>query len=188
MLVSHYAIYDLSRAAGHTLYNKCQLLKHIYRLLLFPPLCVVLPLSHCACAQRFWPFLCVRACPVCFVSLQSADSETVPAKLFSACLPIVQASTSSPLLLHLHPPQLPAPPPSPSMSYYAVPIFALDPLLILSPSPGLLPLCSLLLISKLKTSHCQTMTSLSHALLREQSGWCNVGLQIGQAKLNLSRL
>lgn len=110
-----------------------------------PPLCCVPPLSGCASAQWStfvcWCVLvclctCLSSCPACFVSLQSADTDTVPAQLFSACLPPwrlqLQASTSS--SLHYLTSPLPL---SPSLPCYLTPIisllFALDTPLLLHP-------------------------------------------------------
>lgn len=50
-------------------------------------ICFCLCVFVCVCS-------CLSACPVCFVSLQSADKDTVPAQLFSACLPASLASAA----------------------------------------------------------------------------------------------
>lgn len=72
--------------------------------------CVFLWVCVCVC-WCVWERACLSTCPVCFVSLQSADKDTVPAQLFSACLPPwrlqLQASTSSPLPHFTSPPVSP---------------------------------------------------------------------------------
>lgn len=139
-----------------------------------------LPLFACV----FWCVClcaCPSTCPACFVSLQSADKDTVPAQLFSASL----ASAAPGVNLLFSPPPHLTSPPSPSLPGFSAPIinllFALDTLLLLHPLHTFPPLCSLLLMSKLKTSHCQTIPRLSHALLGEEhSGWKNsLSLKIG---------
>lgn len=129
-----------------------------------PALSFACAIYICLCA---FLFVCVCSClstrPVCFVSLQSADKDTLPAQLFSTCLSPwwlqLHTSTSlySPVLLspHLTPPPLS---PSPSLHCYPTPIisllFAHDTSLLLHPHGTFLH-SLVLLISKLKTSHCQ---------------------------------
>lgn len=146
-------------------------------------ICLCLCVFSCVCA-------CLSACPVCFVSLQSADKDTVPAQLFPARLPPrrlqLQASTSSPLLSSSPLFTLPhlLSPPSPTLPCYSLPIISL--LLChwhsAAPPPSLRPppLCSLLLMSKLKNITLSGNPRLSHALGDEHPGRKNnLSLKIG---------
>lgn len=139
----------------------------------------------CLCLCGFEVCACLSTCPVCSVSLQSADKDTVPTQLFSLRLPRwhlqLQASAISPPSSHLNSTSpLPHVPQWPITYRPSLPCFLA---LLHIHTSHLPPLCSFLLISK------PTVPILPHALLGEEySGWeNNLNLKLGLTEHNLSQ-